>query len=512
MPQNDFATITLKASGKNVQIPRDMFEVGDAITIRQYAYESGQATKEEAGISNEFQPPKLDPVMAGLVSAGKTVADFDLNVKQAFSELFGDDTRAQQFKDAQSRGDRLTESLREDRPVSTFLGGALPYFAAPGGKAVQTTLGAVDGALQGDTAGERLFGAGLGAGLGFFGQKLGDKGGARLQNKVQTLMGNPNASARKELLDAGIPMSLSQRTDGPISKPLATFFERGKFVLTGKQPQGAAQQQKVTQMITDALGVKGEKLTREVLGDAVSKNQAVFRGAAQRVGKNIKADAEMFKASNRAAREFADKGTDSPQVQRIFDNYIDAITNPNGISPDEYLKLRSNLSEATLKSDIETDALVEAIQSMDDQLARLVPDLADDLSVARDRFRLLLAIRRGSALSPQGDLNLTTLTKNLERVFRDFDANKPLPGKLRDSGEVIAALNQLVTPFRSSGSAENAAAVALPTAGASDPSAMLRALMGLIAPFSGGGTPGLLGGGTGRAISDSLLGAIPEEN
>jgi hypothetical protein len=45
---SDDATIRLKASGKIVTIPREMFNAGDALAIRQYAFQSGQATAEEA--------------------------------------------------------------------------------------------------------------------------------------------------------------------------------------------------------------------------------------------------------------------------------------------------------------------------------------------------------------------------------------------------------------------------------------------------------------------------------
>jgi len=503
---NEWQEVELSASGKRVMIPAEMFNVGDTITMKQYAYESGQATKEEAGISNEYKPVVSDPIMAALIGAGRTVSDLGSNIRQAGAEAFGSSIDADDAKRDQLQSEQLSRSVRDDFPVSSFAGSVLPYFAVPGGKAVQAGFGAAEGALQGDTVGERLFGAGVGLTAAIGGQKAGDWLGARLQNRIQSAVGNPNAAARNELLKSGVPLSLSQRTDGAISKPLTTFFERGKFIWSGRQPQGAAQQAKMTELITDALGVKGGKLTRAVLGDAVASNKSVFRGAAHRVGDNIKADSTIEREAFRIMRNFDEVGTDSPQVQKIFDRYIDFVTDGNGFDPDKFLRLRSDLSAATRNTRSETGAVVDAITSMDDHLARLVPELADDLAIARDRFRLLLAIRRGSALSPQGDINVPTLTKSLERVFTDFDANVPLPGALRDTGETIAALNQVAVPLRSSGTTENALAAGLPGAGALDPNLVLRAALGLAAPFAGGGTGGLIGGGTGRSISNSLLG------
>ena len=113
-------------------------------------------------------------------------------------------------------------------------------------------------------------------------------------------------------------------------------------------------------------------------------------------------------------------------------------------------------------------------------------------------------------MDPQGNLNIPTFTKSLEKVFRDFDANAALPRGLEKTGEAIAAFNQIYNPFRSSGTAENAAAGALTGISAGEPSSILKILTGLTAPFAGGGTGGLLGGGVGRAGAGLLQERLQE--
>lgn len=487
-----------------------------ALAARAYAVNTGQATWEEVNGEPAANPGANGAFDAAMISAGKTFSDLGSNVRQLWAAMTGNEEAEQREIQKQATANRQFAPLQDERPVSTFVGGTLPYFAVPGGKVAQIGAGAIQGGLEGDTLGQRLGGAALGAGLSLAGQKAGDYLGMKAQNAFQRMSGNPNAAARKALIDAGVPLSLSQRTDSAVSKPLARFFERGRFVLTGNQPKGAAQQRKMTELITDALGIKAKKLTREAIGKAVKQNDEVFQSAAQRAGGKFFPDDELFSAIDDVAARFDEIGTDSAQVGRIFDNFRD-LKNSNGldgINARKLLRLRSNLSEATTKTDVETSAVVDALNAVDDLIARNVPDLAADLRVARDRFRLLLAVRRGAALSPQGDINVQTFTKNLERIFRDFDANVPLPRSLGPAGEAVAGINQVVDPFRSSATAENLSAIGIPGAGGVEPSLLLKGLLGMSAPFAGGGTGGVVGGGTGRAAADplmNLLGISPEQ-
>ncbi len=475
--------------------------------------EAARAELQRRGVPIESPPlPAVDPGLSpprgmargGLplealfIGAGRAVDRLGSNIGQAFAEMFGDDTAAAKQKAKQAEIERLAEPIKREFPIQSFAGEALPFFAVPGGLPAQIGAGVAQGALEGDDPTSRLIGGGLGGALGFAGQKAGDVAGSRVQNALQRLMGNPNANARKALLDAGVPLNLSERTDSAISKPLARFFERGRFVWTGKQPKGAAQQERLTELVTDALGVNAKKLTRETIGKAVGKNKAVFKNAADRIGAPIFPDDELLQTTARIKDEFRRVGSDSSQVTSVFDDFVRSVEGPDGIDPDIYLRMRSELSEATTKSGLETHSLVDAVTALDDQVARLRPELADDLRIARDRFRLLLAIRKGAALSPQGDINVASFTKNLERVFRDFDANKPLPGTLRAAGEAIAGFNQVANPFRSSGTAENTAAAAIPALSAIDPGGIGRFLAAGAVPFAGGGAGGQIGGGVAR--------------
>lgn len=495
-------------SGKVVTVPKKLVDDGNFLAARAYAVQTGQATWTEVGHDEpnpglsapDSAPAFTKAVEAGLIGAGRRLAQTGSNVRQLLAEAGDRGSEAEQEQLRQNEMNRLAQPIKRDFPIASFIGEAGPSFAVPGGRVPQVAAGAVEGALEGESPASRVGLGALGAGLGLFGARLGDRGGSATQRRAQSALGDPDASARQALADADVPLSLSQRLPrgGGPSRPLSRFFERAQFALTGNQPMGPQQQQRLIEIMGEALDVKGRRLTREVLGEAVNKNKRVFRSAAERIAERtddgfIRPDQDFFNDLSHAEELFSEVGSDSPQVEKIFRRAIEQASDGR-FKPEQYLKIRSNLSEATAKpaAGAEIPAIVSAIDAYDSMLGRLAPELADDMRVARERFRLLLAVRRGSALAPDGSVNVSTLTKNLERVFRDFDVGKPLPGVARDAGEVVAGLNQLVDGFRSSGTAENALTT--------DVSKMAKALAPFILSVSGGGTGALLGGGAARSL------------
>jgi len=225
-------------------------------------------SQKQAGFGDAYSPTgsSFETIAA---QARRATLDFMSNVRQAFAEATGDKVGSLREQVNQAERAALFSPAERDRPISSFVGQTIPFMLAPGGKVAQGVAGAVEGGLQGDTLTERAVGAATGLAAGVGGAKIGDEIGMRLQNRAQQFLGRADAGARRELIDQGVPLSLSQRTDGFISKPLARFFERGQFVWTGRAPKGAQQQKKLAGLITDALGIKGTRLTRQILGDAV---------------------------------------------------------------------------------------------------------------------------------------------------------------------------------------------------------------------------------------------------
>lgn len=506
MADENTIEVGLRHSDKVVRIPKDLIDPGARVQARaqNYVIENGLASFEEVHGEPGSTPGASGPLEAFAVGAGREIARAGSNVAQAVGDLFGNEDLSTREKAKQAEIARLAAPLKEEFPKSSFAGEVLPSFAIPGGRVAQVGVGALQGALEGDTAGERTFGAGAGSALAFGGQKLGDQAGLRFQNRIQQARGVAAAPARRALIDAGVPLSISERTSGPVSKPLARFFERGRFVLTGKQPNGAGQQRALTGLVNETLGLPPQSvLNRATLGQAVDANAQVFRTAADRAGGKFFPDEQLLESAGKVVNRFDEIGTDSIQMQRLIDRFSDFATSDelSGAAADSVLQLRKDLSKATVRAEQLTGPLVDAIAAIDDTIARNVPDLADELVTARDRFRMLLALRKGAALAPDGSINIRTFNNNLERVFRNFDAGTPLPRSLGPAGEAIAGFNEVTLPFGTSQSAENAAALAFPQAAAlADPSALIKGAAALATPFTGGGTGGLIGGGVGRSL------------
>lgn len=511
MAEEDFTQVYLEnMPDKYVQVPTRL--LSSPLSARAYAVESGQATWEEVNGEPAADPGIDSGFQAAMIRAGATVDRFKSNIFQALQQATSSDPNAGREEMAkQAEIERLGAPVKEQYPKSSFVGEALPFFAVPGGPAAQIAFGTAAGALEGDTPLERLGYGALSGVTAYGGQKLGDYLGARTQNAIQRARGVPEAAARSQLLSSGVPMSVSERTSGPISKPLARFAERARFVLTGNAPAERAQQKAMTELLTDTFNNPAvRRLNRQGMGRVVSDLQRTFRSAASRAGQRINPDDAMIGELSGAFQNYQRVGSDSTQVNNIVDRAFreiaESYNSGNGIDADIFLKARSNLSEATTKSDLETGAIVQMIDAFDNQLRRIAPDLADDLTEARDLWRLQLALRKGAALSPQGDVNIPTFNNNLKQYFRDFDIGTPLPRTMGEAGEVAASLREVTQPFRSSGTAENAAALGIPgTFANQSPGVIAKTLSGLAMPFLGGGTGGLLGGGVARSITDQVI-------
>jgi hypothetical protein len=514
----EYVAIRLKSANKIIYVPIDIATSVDELGLRQYAFQSGQVESQEAaGLPGEHSPVDkggmsasgyyqgTSPTAAALIGAGRRMD----RMGAQFGQLMGKEGAVEREQEI----DRLSTPIRQSNPASSFVGESiLPELAVPGGKLMQGAAGLTEGVLSGDTPGQRASLGLLGLLLGIGGAKLGEMGGQRTREGVQTLMGDADVAARSAVRNAGVPLSLSQQLSRPgqgmrsvfggsLSRPMVRFFERAKFTLTGNQPLGPKQQAEISKALSEVFGISSTRyprFTREALGAADRNITPVFRNAARQAavesGGRVQFDNAAQQVADEILRAMQKTGSDSNVARTTITNAVNDIKSGQML-PDDLLRLRSSLSEATTLDTAGPNIrqLVGLIDVIDDSLMHQAPHIADDLITARERFRLMLALRRGSALAPDGSLNVPTFTKNLERVFNNFDIGAPLPGSLRETGEAIAGFNQLLDPFRSSGTAENLMA-------AGGDAGILRKVLAPLASVSGGGTGALLGGGFARSL------------
>ena len=494
------AKVRLGINQTKVDIPDEMVE----------QYRSGDLTREHlmqhAIRTNQaeifdFTQRKTSFLGVAGQSAGTEMARLGSNIRQAAADITGNVEASDAQKEIQSRLETNAERLFRERPVAAFTGQVGPYFAVPGGKVAQTIAGGVQGALEGDTLMGRLGGAALGAGLGFAGQYLGDKAGRFVRRQAGNLFRFVKEPARETLERLGIPMTIGQRT----GDPLARFTERLKFVLTNKQPKGEAQTHALNRLVLNFLGEDGDFLSKQARASIDARLGRIFRSAATRAGKTVELD-DTLRHTAQALRARADDIQGSERLYRTLIERLDDNAFRGQMDADQFLQLRRDLSAASAskKMDIEVPELVKAIEAMDDQLARIAPDLADDLSLARQQFRVFLATLRGRAIDPEGQLNVNSFDNALNAIFPQFKRGGALPGQARPIGQAVDAMREVIRPFNTSSTAENLATLAFPAgagllATGGNPEGAAAGLFGLGLALSGGGAGGLLGGGLMRA-------------
>lgn len=475
------------------------------------AYQNGQAEREElmqhairTGQAEIFDFTQRQESFMDIAkqSAMNEVARFGSNIRQAGADITGNQEASDAQRAVQERLAENSEWLSRQRPGATIVGQVAPYMAVPGGKVAQTMAGGIQGFLEGDTPAGRIAGAATGAALGFAGQKIGEKVGNLANRGIRKALGAVKEPARETLERLGIPMTLGQRT----GDPLARFTERLKFVLTNRQPKSEAQKRAITRMVMNFLGEDGDHLSRQSRASINNRIGRVFQSAAKRAGERVQFD-DQFRAAASAARSRAGQLEGSHQLYQTLVKRLNDAAESGAMDADQLLQLRKDLSRASAMKamEIEVPELGKAIDAIDDQLARIAPDLAQDLSMARQQFRVFLATLRGRSIGPEGQINLDSFDNSLNAIFPSFKKGSPLPGQARNIGDAVDAMRQVVRPFRTSNTAENVATMAFPAgAGVLMSGGNLAGagagLLGLGAAMSGGGTGPLLGGGLSRGL------------
>lgn len=499
--------VALGPRGKVVEIPDSMLDQFDAGTLSRnglidYALSTQQGRASDFGLE-ETSPDMRGGFNAAMVGAGRQLADLKSNAIQAMDEIAGNPQGAEIQKGKQAEISRLAAPIKEQYPKSSFAGEMLPGFAVPGGVAVQVGVGAGLGALQGDTPGERLTGAGLGAGGAYAGQKGGDYLAQRFVPLVQRSLGNRLGQARSTLAREGVPLTLGQR-----GSPLARLVDTLKSTLTQKQPLHLQQLTALNRAAAEALGEKADDLSKPVLNRAATRIGDVYEKVATQVG-TIPIGPQV---SNRftVIDDMMKTVPEPSKVTGAIKLVEEQLTNPTKeFTGESYNALRQRLGAISRQlwnngNGLEAEVVDELIDTIDDSLAQAAPNFAKELDEVRPQWQFLKALRRGNAIDDLGNINPRAMNAAMESVYKGFDIGKMPSGNAGRFGQTLDAFNQVIKPFKSSGTAERMATMSVPVlaglgiTGVLGPQAGLGTMGALATALSGGGAGGAGGGNLGR--------------
>lgn len=493
-------SVALGPNGKVVDIPDELLAEFDAGRLHRtmlyfHAVKTGQGKPEEFGLPNR-DPEVSGPMQAAMISAGKEVSRLGSNLSQAMAQMGGDTQGAQAEVARQDEMQRLTAPVRQQFPKASFAGEVLPGFAIPGGKAAQIGVGAGLGALEGDTPGQRIANTLLGAGSALVGQKIGDEISQRIVPKVQRVLGSTMGAARDTLKRAGVPLTFGQR-----GSPVGRFVDVLKSTLLRRQPLQGQQISALNRMAAEAIGENADDLSKPVLSRAATRIGGVYEDIAQNVGA-----IQIGQAQAQRFLQIDDMMKTVPEPSKVtgaLEMVENMLTDPAkaGLTGQTYNSLRQRLGRISNQlwnngNGLEAEVVDEIIETLDDALEASAPEAAERLAQVRPQWKFLTALRRGAAIGSDNNINPVAMNAAMERVYKGFDIGRMPAGAAGQFGETLDAFNQVIRPFRSSGTAERLTGVGLPIAAG-------LGLTGLAGPVVGGGLTlaTLLSGGGGGAAA-----------
>ncbi len=409
---------------------------------------------------------------AAMVEAGQ----FAKTIFDRLGAITGDDAALNRVR----RAENLLQPLREERPIATMVGGAIPGFAIPGGYPAQIGGGILEGALQ--SVENPIAGAAIGGTFGGIGQKVGDALAFRRQQR------GAKGQAMRFAAEANIPLTVAERTDSLV----AQWFDRQASTLLGRRIKGPSKQAALNRAFARSIGQDADVITGDVLNRAAREFGEVFENVASGVEEIPLTDS--FAEGLEGLEELATQLVPNERAMRQL-SILQDFALGDALDGKQYLRMRSQLgkiSRAMWKSGgasadpISGEFVDKMISVLDQALAEAAPEAAEQLGPARTGWRQLVAMRSGAALDPQGNVNPVSMARAMERVYPGLDLNRFSPGAVGQAQRANLAA-QAFPAFRSSGTSERSAL------------SLASALPAAVDMFSGGAGP-VLGGGVSREV------------
>jgi len=362
--------------------------------------------------------PLPDPIAAALVSAGSTFN----KAGYAMGDMLGliDDQDKAQLNQEQS----LLAGLERDYPISTTVGGALPFLptAVFGGLPAAAAIGGAEGFLDYSPDSSALWRTAKGAGFGLAGDFVGGLA-TRMINGVRLAASRtdaPISEAAQYMKGRGVDTTPGQKYDSDQLKQ----FEAGasKNMLMGNyfSKTGAAQRELAAGDMVEAIGLDksildmtGGKITPEIIDKAEARLDDYFSNFTKGIGRLdlnpglvdvIKQDPQFKKAQRLGF--FSTIGDDAPYI----------VGN-------EYQQLRQILAQSAAKEANNgqgqiAELMYNKIEQLDNSIARFVPDeFLDDYARAREQYRVLQILQTGGKLNADGDLSIRSMNTAINREF-----------------------------------------------------------------------------------------------
>lgn len=504
--------------------------------IAQKAISAGLATQADFGITMRVRPkgdhvmpsaPTPDtasllaagreqaaretgPLEAGLIAAGHTssrIASGAQDIADVPAALLGGPSseaakRISQRGESVRQGDELMAPLKSEHPVSTAVGGAVPYVAAPmrvpgmSAGASNIVVPALTAAIESGSPQERAERGLLAAGGGALGTML-----------PRALAGRPFADDMDEYLRDVVMRGerMGFRTLPSTRKgPVAGREMRTREAAIESSPRTGGKisaikednRRNLTRIAAREMGMDADRLTPDRLQTIRDDIGQEFEDAGR--GQVVHLDAQ-FKQTLRDIKDSYSEGA-GRRSKKITNAVDDLLAKGDTMTPAEYKRQTSALVKdamsAGTKDAAKGDALLDVRAALDDAFDRSVPGDLAKLREARDKWRTMLMVEQ--AVNEAGDVSFAKLAS----IVRRKDQWGYLRGnKKSDLYDALRYFKAFPSEFGSSGTAERLAGQASPVKDAME-LARDGAILGGVLDLAGGGATG----GTGAMVGGTMGG------
>lgn len=356
------------------------------------------------------------------------------------------------------------DALREERPVSSAVGSALPYMATlplGGGALAQMGITAGLSAMDEESGGEWYERALMGAGLTGAMYGVGNMGG-RVGRFLWGLKGRniPTAPQIKEGVRQGFKYSPAERTLDPSlaiterqmlrtgagARAAGDVLEHNRNLMNNK----AARAMGVTDDVAPGGMYDAVQQASTQLGREFADIQAQL-GDITLPGQLVKKMVQQAKGSGELAREFADRGMPLSKFGRIVKGaggketmVYDDLVVPGDLVMDMRSLINDTLTPnaSALTKKRSWDMLSAIDDTIEDQVGA---GLRNQYAAAREQWRALMAIDKGKAIDKQGNISPVTLWNNMRKTYgvrRDIGRVRPETQGLYQSAKAQAAAKQ----------------------------------------------------------------------
>jgi hypothetical protein len=400
----------------------------------------------QANMPQEKAAPKMGVMETLMIGAGKKTDDILNGLAQL--ALIGEPKAQAALAAKVAEGQRLYQPVREQRPVISRIGEALPALAVPGG--ASSYAGAMGAAALPELASygsaqERLARGGAAAAGGAVGRALGGAVSSVLKpSGVGTTVSREATDAAKRI---GYKPLAGQATQNPAMLNVENYLARNPGSSGTMAAINEANQKALNRAAAKAIGQNADDLGTGVLKAAENTIGGEFQRlqeiTAPRLGNEFVDALVKIEQSNVARGAFRDKTVDS-----VLDKALDLAAQGN-LSGKAYKEIRTELSNQATRAFKNGDATlgqaVKSIREALDEAAQQSLSKADQEAwkVARKQWGNWKALTKG-LVAEGGNVSAARVAGQLRSGspgFRTGDVTGPLADVGRIGETFKGALN-----------------------------------------------------------------------